>query len=275
MSEHHVGRIAIFFTAVMVICFIFGASSYAFDGIAVRLQPIRVYTTNDVIRFEYSSGSPVTLALSKNDTSLIFQSLQEASEVTRGAVDVRVVNLTSGVYHFAISLVSESPVSINVTLINGDPPAAHGLEMLDLPAKAMVQLEGDVYYDTSVYMPVSLNYVYTPVMPLWGILTYAVVLAMFTAASFMDTRYYKSKVKRWRVFETAAVLIRYYFYAAWSIFILLSIGTVGLLVFQRIFGMNYFFYVGDLLLALGFGLAMAVAYGLSKWRGLYDDIDED
>mgnify|MGYP000347911342 CR=1 FL=1 len=275
MSEHNVGRIASFFVAVMVLCFVLGASSNAFDGIVVRLQPIRVYTTNDVIRFEYSSSSPVTLAFSKNDTSLVFQSLQETSDVTRGAVDVRAVNLTSGIYHFAISLVSESSVSINVTLINGDPPAAHRLEMLDLPAKAMVQLEGDVYYDAAVYMPVSLNYVYTPVMPLWGILIYAVVLAIFTAASFMDTKYYKSKVKRWRIFETAAVLIRYYFYAAWSIFILLSIGTVGLLILQRIFGMNYIFYVGDLLLALGFGLAMAVAYGLSKWRGLYDDIDED
>ena len=109
--------------------------------------------------------------------------------------------------------------------------------------------------------------------PSWQLAVYAVIGPLFAAAAIMDVRDFKARRGRARV-EAAAIAIRYAMYASMVGAAAIALGSLAHLAYSYITRGALEVDVVALLLSLLLLGLTSTMYGVARWRGWYDAVDE-
>ncbi|MHC1637489.1 MAG: hypothetical protein ACXQTU_04895 [Candidatus Nezhaarchaeales archaeon] len=110
----------------------------------------------------------------------------------------------------------------------------------------------------------------------WKIAVYCVFIPLFGVTALLDLKDMKRrKAGRWSINDSIALVLRYMFYAFMLSFIAIAIGTFGMFVYSSATSFSIDLKFGDLLTSFILFSVVAVFYGLARWRGWYELIDEE
>jgi len=127
------------------------------------------------------------------------------------------------------------------------------------------------YGSSEIAMPIS----FWSIEP-WKIAVYCIFIPLFGVTAFLDLKDMKRrKVGRWSLNDSIALILRYMFYALMLSFIAIALGTLGVFVYSSVMAFSIDLKLGDLLASFILFSVVAVFYGLARWRGWYELIDEE
>ncbi|MCX8182711.1 MAG: hypothetical protein N3D12_06285 [Candidatus Methanomethyliaceae archaeon] len=246
------------------------------QSINIRTQPITIFDANrEYIYVEYRGSADILGAVVRSDPGILVEGAKQVGDTALGYFKVYIVNATSKSYLCALSLVSSQPFSLNISLRSGDLPASQS-QMISVPANITAQIEIPINYG-SYQQPVVIapTVSYTPTFPLWSLIAYVALIPMFLATAYLDKGSLKSIRKRWSAFDTFALTLRYLFYSSLVIFFLVTFGVIFEFFMIRFYSLGITLHAGDWLLACALLSVFGLIYGVGRWRGLFDNIDEE
>ncbi|MCS7139672.1 MAG: hypothetical protein N3F04_07030 [Candidatus Nezhaarchaeota archaeon] len=110
----------------------------------------------------------------------------------------------------------------------------------------------------------------------WKLLVYCFFISLFGATAFLDLKDMKrKKAGRWSLNDSIALILRYMFYAFLLSFVAITILTFGMFIYSSLTAFSLELKLGGLLTSLIMFLIIAIIYGLARWRGWYELIDEE
>jgi len=110
----------------------------------------------------------------------------------------------------------------------------------------------------------------------WKIAVYCVFIPLFGVTAILDLKDMKRrKAGRWGLNDSIALVLRYMFYAFLLSFIAVAIGTLGMFIYSSLTAFSVDLKLGDLLTSFLLFSGLAAFYGIAKWRGWYELIDEE
>lgn len=246
------------------------------NQISIKVQSITIYDlTKDFVLLEYRGTSEIELVVARSDPSINVEVFKQMdNNFVTGYAKIYLTNASSQVFMCIIGMFSANPFSVNVSARIGGLVASQP-QMISIPGNATVQIEIPIVY-ARYQQPIELKSetILLPTFPLWSALSYAIIIPMFLTTAHLDRGSLKSFKKRWSQLDTLALVIRYLFYAFLLIFFILTVGIIVEYILVRMNVTNVL-HVGDWLLACSILSAMSLAYGIGKWRGLFDNIDEE
>ncbi|MGQ9759291.1 MAG: hypothetical protein ACUVQ5_01790 [Candidatus Methanomethylicaceae archaeon] len=246
------------------------------ESINIRIQPVIIFdVSNEYVYVQYRGDADIVIAVVKSDPGILVEGLKQVGGTAQGYLKIYLLNTTSKSYLCTLSMVSMQPFSVNVTTGAGDGLSSQG-QFVSLPANITAQFELPIVYG-SYQAPVQLTSPvgYTPAFPLWSLLAYLAFVPMFLLTAYMDKGSLKASRKRWSSFDSFALAIRYLFYASVVIFVLVSLGMLSEFLLVRFYSVVMQVHVGDWLLSCALLSALGLTYGIGKWRGIFDNIDEE
>ncbi|MBC7113293.1 MAG: hypothetical protein H5T34_04650 [Candidatus Methanomethyliales bacterium] len=250
--------------------------SVSSEIVTVRLQPITLFDVNrEYVYAEYIGSADIILAVVRSDPGILVEGGKQVGDTAVGYVKVYIVNITSKSYLCTLAMVSSQPFTVNISLRSGDIPSSQP-QSVSVPANITTQIEIPIVHG-SYQQPVQFTSAigYFPAFPLWSILAYAALIPMFLITAYLDKGSLKSLRKRWSAFDTFALTVRYLFYSSLVIFILVTFGLVFEFVMVRFYSWVIQLHVGDWLLSCALLSLLGLMYGIGKWRGIFDNIDEE
>jgi len=268
-------------TSVMVLGLIIAISPLvqmlsSSESITIRTQPVTVFDINrEYIYLEYRGTADIVMAVVKSDPGILVEGAKQVGDSTIGYVKISLVNATSKSYLCTLSMMSLQPFSVNVSSRSGEL-ATSLPQIISVPANITAQIEIPVIYG-SYQQPVQIipTVGYSPSFPIWALIAYIVIIPMFIFASYMDNGSLKAMRRRWSAFDTFALTVRYVFYSLLVIFVLITFGVVFEFFAVRFYSLAIQLHVGDWLFSCALFSAFGLLYGIGKWRGLFDNIDEE
>lgn len=109
----------------------------------------------------------------------------------------------------------------------------------------------------------------------WGIVVYAIFIPLFSLTAYLDLKDMKvRKAGRWSINDSIALVLRYMFYAFAISFAAVIIITFGTLVYSLMTTSSIVLKLGNLMMSLIMFIGLAMLYGVARWRGWYELIDE-
>ncbi len=246
------------------------------ESITIRTQPVTIFDANrEYIYAEYKGNAEIIVAVVRTDPGILVEEAKQVSDLTLGYIKVYLVNVTSKSYLCTIAMISSQPFSANISLRAGDAQTSQA-QSISVPANITAQIEIPIIYG-SYQQPIQLTSPvgYTPAFPLWSIIAYAVFMPIFLVTAYLDKGSLKALRKRWSAFDTFALTVRYLFYSSFIIFILVTFGLMFEFVMVRFYSWIIQLHVGDWLLSCALVSVFGLFYGIGKWRGLFDNIDEE
>lgn len=250
--------------------------SVSSESVTVRLQPITIFDINrEYIYADYRGSADIIMAVAKSDPGILVEGAKQVGDTTVGYAKIYIVNVTSKSYLCTLAMVSSQPFTVNISLRSGDLPASQS-QSVSVPANITTQIEIPIVYG-SYQQPIQFTSPigYFPAFPLWSVIAYAALIPMFLITAYLDKGSLKSLRKRWSAFDTFALTVRYLFYSSLVIFILVTLGLVFEFVMVRFYSWVIQLHVGDWLLSCVLLSLLGLIYGIGKWRGIFDNIDEE
>jgi len=110
----------------------------------------------------------------------------------------------------------------------------------------------------------------------WKIAVYCVFIPLFGVTAILDLKDMKRrKAGRWGLNDSIALMLRYMFYAFLLSFIAVAVGTLGIFIYSSLTASSVDLKLGDFLISFLLFSGLAISYGIAKWRGWYELIDEE
>ncbi|MEM3532307.1 MAG: hypothetical protein QXU33_02975 [Candidatus Methanomethyliaceae archaeon] len=246
------------------------------ESITIRTQPVTIFDPNrEYVYAEYRGNADIIVAVVKSDPGILVEGGKQVGENAWGYFRVYIANATSKSYLCTLALISSQPFLVNISLRSGDLPASQA-QMISVPANITAQIEIPIVYG-SYQQPVVITPTvgYTPAFPLWSLISYLVLITMFLATAYLDKGSLKAVRKRWSAFDTFALTVRYLFYSSLVIFVLVTVGVFFEFLMIRFYSWGIQLHAGDWLLACALLSVFGLMYGIGKWRGFFDNIDEE
>lgn len=245
------------------------------NQISIKIQSITIYDiTKDFVYLEYKGTSEIELVVIRSDPSINVEVFKQMDNFTTGYVKIYLTNISSQTLTCTIGMFSSNPFLVNVSARIGGIAVSQP-QIISIPGNVTVQIEIPIVcarYQQPIYVKSETTYL--PSFPLWSLISYVIIIPMFLATAHLDKGSLKLLKKRWSQIDTLALIIRYLFYAFLVIFIILTIGIIAEYILARM-GIAYIIHVGDWLLTCSILSVISFIYGVGKWRGLFDNIDEE
>jgi hypothetical protein len=206
-----------------------------------------------------------------NVTLRLSESYDEGSA---GVIEIYVKNLTSSSVPYSLILYARQPIELNISLVRGG--ISEPLGIYHVPANVSVQLDFRILKMNEVEgLDAYILGLVTPKMPLWEYLIYLTVLPLFLITGFLDLKDFKRRYRRWGRLDTLALILRYAYYASFFVLLFVGLGSLISLIYGHALRIKAIIALSDLLLAFILFSSLAIVYGIGKWRGWYDLIDEE
>lgn len=110
----------------------------------------------------------------------------------------------------------------------------------------------------------------------WGIAVYAVFISLFSLTAYLDLKDIKTrKAGRWSINDSIALMVRYMLHAFMMSFVAVALVTLGILIYSLVVASSIDLKLGNLIASLIMLIGLAVLYGVTRWRGWYELIDEE
>ncbi|MDH5806722.1 MAG: hypothetical protein QXW62_02790 [Candidatus Methanomethylicaceae archaeon] len=245
------------------------------NQISIKVQSFTIYDiTKDFIYLEYKGTSEIELVVIRSDPSINVEVFKQIDNFTTGYAKIYLTNISSQTLTCIIGMFSSDPFLVNVSARIGGFTIQQP-QIISIPGNITVQIEIPIVY-ARYQQPIDIKSetLYSPGFPLWSLLSYLIIIPMFLTTAHLDKESLKLLKKRWTQIDTLALIIRYLFYAFLVIFFILTIGIIAEFILARI-GIHYTLHIGDWLLACSIFSVITLTYGIGKWRGLFDNIDEE
>lgn len=246
------------------------------ESINIRTQPLTIMDARrDYVYVEYRGLADINMVVAKSNPGILVESIKQVDETSIGYVRIYLTNTTSKSYLCTIAMVSSQPFSLNISLMSGELPASTP-QSISIPANITAQIEIPIIYG-SYQQPVQIvpTVGYLPVFPLWTFIAYVVLIPMFVFTAYLDKGSLKAMRRRWSAFDTFGLTIRYLFYSSLVIFIFVTVGVIFEFFMVRFYSWAIQLHAGDWLLSCALMSVFGFIYGIGKWRGLFDNIDEE
>ncbi len=263
-------------TVLVALLFVIGGAAQttlADDAIDIRVRPIAVASTRDVLFAVFNGTSDVSVAVLKSDPSLSIEIYRSLGNGSSGYITASITNATR-LYDLSLAMYSSNAYDVEITLRGAE--IREPIQTMHLPANMTAQVNLQLTYIgyAAPVIPV-VGIQFSPAFPLWSEAVYAGLLAMFLLTAFLDGRDLRIKRKRWDRLDTAALLLRYLFYAFVATFAVITGGIALEAVLSTAFSVALPILVGDWLVALVLLAIFGIIYGLGKWREIFENIDEE
>lgn len=241
--------------------------------------PDVVLEPGEELRIEYEGAASVLTVLPVPGEGVSIEHGEALADgAFKGIIILRLENrsLTSAEpYRCVVALSSTERFTVSVFTVGLGVPREDLMPKLECPASVTVQLGLSLSSK-----PLLKEVGYAPLTPIlglattWELLAYVLTLPFFGAAWFMDVKDLKAKRRRIAKQESLALMLRYLFYGFLLASILTVLGVVGYSIYSFATGRGFVLGLLDLALPAFLLLPVAVTYGVGRWRGWYDVIDE-
>ncbi|MCS7097984.1 MAG: hypothetical protein NZ922_03275 [Candidatus Methanomethyliaceae archaeon] len=245
------------------------------NQISIKIQSFTIYDiSRDYINLEYKGSSEINIVVVRSDPNINVEIFKQINDVTSGYAKIYLTNTSRQSLTCIIGMFSYEPFSVSI-LARTTGVAVQQPQIISVPGNVSVQIEIPIIYgryQQPVEMKSETNY--SPNFPLWAIISYGIIIPMFLATAHLDKGSLKLLKKRWSQLDTFALILRYLFYAFLVIFFISTIAIIAEFIMIRI-GMISTLHIGDWLLTCTIFSAIALVYGIGKWRGLFENLDEE
>lgn len=247
--------------------------SQASDGMVIKVPSVYFKDTDDRVIVQYSSPGKVFLSHSEVDNVGLRLS-ESYDDGSIGVIEIRVKNLTSSSIRYSLILYAHQPIELNLSLVSGG--ISESLGVYHAPANISVQLDFQILKMNKVEsLDVYILGLVTPKMPIWEYLVYLTILPLFLVTGILDLKDFKRRYRRWGRLDTFALILRYAYYASFFVLLFVGLGSLISLIYGHALRIKAVIALSDLLLAFILFSSFAIVYGIGRWRGWYDLIDEE
>ncbi|MEM2455255.1 MAG: hypothetical protein QXN21_04870 [Candidatus Bathyarchaeia archaeon] len=244
--------------------------------IIIRVQPIILSDIKrEYVYLEGRGEDDVITAVTKSDPEILVEESRHIGEKTSVGVKLYVVNASSTSFLCTIVMTSSKPFSVNIYHVSGSSLGTP-LQFMSLPSNVSAQIEIPIFYGGQNPTQTSLHGVrYSPAFPYWTIAVYTLFISMFIATAYFDKSSLRLLRRRWDAFDTLALTVRYIFYSFALIFLFVTCGAVIEFIIAYLGLLKLDIHFGDWLFTTALFAVLALLYLVCKWRGFFDNIDEE
>ncbi len=244
---------------------------------AMTIQRAIDLSLNDELRISYAGSSEVYVLTSNLPQDVFVTSVQNSSGSGGygGLIYVKLIKAVQGSYDYVIAFYSINSYVVNISLIKG---GSYLSESLNCPANITLQLIFKLLSNSSIQEPQPIfREVPAYITPtIWSLVIMATFTSLFMVTAFLDVRdYSRIKRDRWSIQESIALTARYLLYGSLISFIASSITSLAITAYSNMVYGSHSFNPSSVVIPLTLLIASAIAYGICKWKGWYDVIDEE
>jgi len=231
--------------------------------------------SQDYISIICQGNAQIQLTVLSSDPGLVLnsQNVIGNSSFATGQLQFENVTPSAGIYNASLEFTSSATFTINLTAVTLSSNTTLG--SLSVPANTTTQINFQLIYNVNPTPPPSVATDYLPGFPIWVILIYVIMIPLFLAPAIMDRRGLKSVRKGWKMQDSLALYFRYLSYGIWIILPVMTAGILAQVMIINIFSLKQAIAVGDWLLSFILAILFGIAYRVGKWRGIFDNIDEE
>lgn len=249
-----------------------------YSSLVIQVPEV-VLERDEELRIGYRGLASVVVAL-PNVKSFLVSHLQQLEDgAVRGLIAFRPVNLSEpsvGQSGFTVVLSSTDRFKVKVYVLGKVEKDL--LSELDCPANVTIQLNLNLVLekeDVSERLSGPSYVLALSLATFWQLLIYMLVFPFFLTASFMDFKDLKAR-RREKVgrHEALALIVRYLFYGSLIGSLLALLAMLASSILNLTTGHGFKVGVIDLLLPASVLTSISIAYGVLKWMGWYDVVDE-
>jgi len=214
----------------------------------------------------YEGEAPIYAVVANFTEGLMVSEAEVMDGGHRGLIQVEVYNSSVRLGECLIALTSTKPFTVKVS--TEEALATYNCDgnvtvMLHVKIRALEVEEGEA--------PMG---IYVSWENLWPMLIYGALTPPFLAAALLDVKDFKARRGRRARVESLAIVLRYMTYASITCSIAVLAVTGGLALYSLIAPMPLRVEAGSLLLSSTLTGALALLYGLARWKGWYEAVDE-
>lgn len=246
----------------------------------VALPRVAMYQS-DVINFKYVSEGHVSV-LSSESSALSVEKMEHFDGVLyTGYVAIWLKPLNKTIDdELVVAFYSAQPYTVNISLTQASMKKFVDLGAYTCPANVTVEFVVPFTYvafaATERYGEEPLGAALSFESPLWRLVVYGVLLSMFSASWWLDSKDYRvKKGKRWARQDSLALLIRYLFYGSALSVIAVAVMTLAQLMYGYFVSGVVNLSLGGMIEASCIFAFLAVLYWIAKWRDWFDVVDEE
>ncbi|RLF16535.1 MAG: hypothetical protein DRJ97_00595 [Thermoprotei archaeon] len=236
------------------------------NAVEVHVGPLKL-SQDESVEVLFNGTKPVFLVLANYSSALFIDSGSSWGERSYGGLRVTLTNRSLGPQHCLVALTSQGPFTVEV-FKGADPVATYKCSgNMTLALHIVVEgasLEPRRTFDKSW----SLAW-----RPSWQLIVYAVLAPLFAAAAVLDVRDFKAKRGKVRA-EAAAIAIKYALYASIIGAVAIALGSAASAIYGYLTSKTVEVEGGAIMLSITLVGLTGLLYGLARWRGWYDSVDE-
>lgn len=245
------------------------------NQIFIKIQSFTIYDINrDYIHLEFFGPSEINIVVVRSDPNINVEIFKQMNNGTSGYAKIYLTNTSRQSLTCIIGMFSHEPFSINI-LARTIGTTIQQPQIISVPGNITLQIEIPIVYGR-YQQPIETKSEakYSPSFPLWAIISYGVIIPMFLATAHLDKGSLKLLKKRWSQLDMFALILRYLFYAFLVLFFIFTMAIIVEFIMVRM-GIIFTLHIGDWLLTCAIFSAIALLYGIGKWRGLFENLDEE
>ncbi|OYT56050.1 MAG: hypothetical protein B6U77_00545 [Candidatus Hecatellales archaeon ex4484_218] len=236
--------------------------------------------SSSMVNIRYAGEKDVYVVLPQLPKNFTVESAKVVGEKVGGLIIISAENMKkAGIFDCSLAFFSTAPYNLNVSLLKGND--VKPISQYICPANITVQLNLVLALNLKEPVPEGQIFIQQFFMNTfsrfasgWEFAVYLIFIPLFMVTGFLNLHDMKRKKEKWTKQDSVALILRHVFYAFLFCFIIVSIVSLGLLVYSYIFKVSLFSFGVFIFSALLFAL-IGLIYWLAKWRNWYDLIDEE